>query len=167
VSTRGARRLLPLAQAAPREYDLNCTFKRLNPTGSLVLVLSIGDHPVCWMVGGDGAPRAGLEEVGGKGMDANGTAQPLAKGLDPEKRHSTVVQVRRDGITCRVDGQEVLVHRTTGAGLSVDARWELPDKATLGVGSAGTQVAIYRLELTEFATVAAPATPPPAGPPSP
>ncbi len=167
VSTRGARRLLPLSQPAFPEYDLNCTFKRLNPTGSLVLVLNVGGHPVCWMVGGEGEPRAGLDEVHGKGIDTNGTAHPLPLGLDPDKRHSTVVQVRKDSLTCRVDGRALLVHPTTGADLSIDAKWELADKATLGIGSAGTQVAIYRLELTEIAEVAASPTPVPASPPSP
>ena len=167
VSTRGARRLLPLSQPAPREYDLNCTFKRLNPTGSLVLVLNVGGHPVCWLVGGEGVPRAGLDEVSGKGIDTNGTAHPLPLGLDPDKRHSTVVQVRKDGLTCRVDGRELLIHPTTGAELSVDAKWELPENATLGIGSAGTQVAIYRLELTEIAEVAASPTPVSASPTSP
>lgn len=167
VSTRGARRLLPLSQPAPREYDLMCTFKRLNPAGSLVLVLDVGGHPVCWMVGGDGEPRAGLDEVLGKGLDTNGTSRPLPLGLDPDKRHTTVVQVRKDGLTCRVDGRELLVHPTSGSDLSVDAKWELPEKATLGIGSAGTQVAIYRLELAEYAEVAASSTPVPASPPSP
>lgn len=167
VSSRGARRLLALSQPAPREYDLTCVFKRLNPTGALVLVFQVGGHQVCWMVGGDGEPQAGLDEVGGKGLAANGTARPLPLGLAPDKRHSTVIQVRRDGISCRVDGQDLLVHPTTGGDLSVDARWELPDQATLGVGAAGTQVAIYRLELTEVATVAAPGTPAQVPPPSP
>lgn len=166
VSARGARHLLPLSQPAPREYDLTCVFKRLNPTGSLVLVLTVGGHPVCWMVGGDGAPRAGLDEVRGKGIDTNGTARPLPKGLDPDKRHSTVVQVRRDGITCRVAGQEVLTFPTTGVDLSVDAKWELPEQSTLGIGSAGTQIAVYRLDLTEIVTVTG-STPVPASPPSP
>lgn len=158
MSPRGSQHLLPIAWLPPAEYDLTCSFKRLYPSGSLSLVFDIGGRQCALVVSGDSDTRIGFELVGGKPLNENGSLHVIPEPLPPEKRLTITVQVRRTGLSARIGEDEICSLPGAGSTLGLDESWKLPKDHVLGIGTRTTQVAVFRLRLTEISGAGAPVT---------
>ena len=158
MSPRGAQHLLPIAWLPPAEYDLTCSFKRIYPSGSLSLVFDIGGRQCALVVSGDTDTRIGFELVGGKSLNQNGSLHVIPEPLATDKRMTITVQVRRSGLSARIGEQEICSVPGAGSALALDERWKLPKDHVMGIGTRTTQVAIFRLLLTEISGAGAPVT---------
>jgi hypothetical protein len=156
MSPRGAHSLLPVAWLPPVEYDLTCSFKRLYPSGSLSLLFDIAGRQCALVVAGDSDLRIGFETIGGKAMGENGSQHIIAEPLAPDKRLTLTVQVRRSGLSVRLGEQDICQVPGSTINLALDEQWKLPERHVLGLGTRTTQVAIYRLKLTELSGNGAP-----------
>jgi serine/threonine protein kinase len=150
LSPRGAQRLLPLPWLPPAEYDLVCSFKRLYPSGSLSLLFDIGGRQASLVLSGDSDLRMGFELVDGEPVEENGTQRILAEPLTPARRVTVTLRVRRDGLTALLGSKEICHLATTGSNLKLEPGWALPKGHLLGVGTRTTQVAIYKLAISEI-----------------
>ena len=158
MSPRGAQHLLPIAWLPPVEYDLTCTFKRLYPSGSLSLVFDIGGRQCALVVSGDVDTRIGFEMVGGKPLNDNSSLHVIPEPLTPDKRLTVTVQVRRNGLSARLGDNEICSLPGSGSTLGLDESWKLPKDHVMGIGTRTTQVAIFRLRLTEISGAGTPLT---------
>jgi hypothetical protein len=140
----------------PAVYDLTCSFTRLYPSGSLSLLFDMGGHQCALVIAGDSDLRLGFEMVGGKPMSENGSLFTLPEPLAPDKRISVTIQVRRSGLSARLGDKEISHLAGAGANLSVDDAWKLPKGHVIGLGTRTTQVAVFRLKLTEMSGAGAP-----------
>jgi serine/threonine protein kinase len=149
MSPRGAQHLLPLPWLPPVEYDLTCSFKRLYPSGSLSLLVDIAGRQCALVITGDTDLRIGFETIGGRPMGENGTLHVVPEPLAPDKRLTVTVQVRRNGLSARIGEQDICQVTSGLATVGLDEIWSLPKGHVLGLGTRTTQVAIFRLNLTE------------------
>lgn len=150
MSPRGAQHLLPLPWLPPVEYDLTCSFKRLYPSGSLSLLVDIAGRQCALVISGDTDLRIGFETIGGRPMGENGTLHVVPEPLAPDKRMTVTVQVRRNGLSARIGEQDICQVTSGLATLGLDEIWSLPKGHVLGLGTRTTQIAIFRLKLTEL-----------------
>jgi serine/threonine protein kinase len=158
MSPRGAQHLLPIAWLPPAEYDLTCSFKRLYPSGSMSLVFDIGGRQCALVVSGDTDTRIGFELVGGKPLNENSSLHIIPEPLATDKRLTVTVQVRRSGLSARIGDNEICSLPGAGSNLALDESWKLPKNHVLGIGTRTTQVAVFRLRLTEISGAGAPVT---------
>lgn len=156
MSPRGAQHLLPIAWLPPAEYDLTCSFKRLYPSGSLSLVFDIGGRQCALVISGDADTRIGFELVGGKPLNENSSLHILPDPLPTDKRMTVTVQVRRTGLSARIGEDEICALPGAGSNLGLDESWKLPKDHVMGIGTRTTQVAVFRLKLTEISGAGAP-----------
>ncbi len=158
MSPRGAQSLLPIEWLPPTEYDLTCSFKRLYPSGSLSLVFDIGGRQCALVVSGDTDTRIGFELVGGKPLNDNSSLHIIPEPLATDKRLTVTVQVRRTGLSARIGENEICSIPGAGSNLALDESWKLPKNHVLGIGTRTTQVAVFRLRLTEISGAGSPVT---------
>jgi len=156
MSPRGAQHLLPIAWLPPAEYDLTCSFKRLYPSGSLSLVFDVGGRQCALVVSGDADTRIGFELVGGKPLNENSSLHVIPEPLATDKRLTITVQVRRSGISARIGENDICSIPGAGSTLALDESWKLPKNHVLALGTRTTQVAVFRLKLTEISGAGAP-----------
>jgi serine/threonine protein kinase len=157
TSPRGAQHLLPIGWLPPVEYDLTCSFKRIYPSGSLSLVFDIGGRQCALVVTGDTDTRIGFELVGGRPLGENPSLHTIPEPLGPDKRLTLTIQVRRSGLSV-VMGEQEICRIGSSLPLALDESWKLPGGHVLGIGTRTTQVAIFRLRLTEISGAGAPVT---------
>ena len=149
MSPRGAQRLLLAPYLPPTEYDLTCSFKRLYPSGSISLLFDFSGRNVSFIISGDENMRTGFELVDKGDMTINGTELINPEPLAPDKRITVTIQVRRSGMTALVNTKEVAHLSTSGQGLTIDPKWEMPTGHVLGIGMTTTQIALFRWKLIE------------------
>ncbi len=156
MSPRGVQNLLAVPWLPPAEYDLTCSFKRLYPSGSLSLLFDIAGRQCALVIAGDSDLRLGFEMVGGKSMQENGSQHLIAEPLAPDKRITVTIQVRRSGLSARIGDKEVCHLPGLGSDLALDPQWKLPKGHVIALGTRTTQVAVFRLRLTELSGAGAP-----------
>ena len=150
MSPRGAQHLLPIGWVPPREYDLTCSFKRLYPSGSLSLIFDFNGRQCALVIGGDQDTRIGFELVGGKSLNDNESLHIIPEPLAQDKRMAVTIKVRRNGLSAYIGEKEICSLPGAGSNLKLDDAWKLPKNHVLGIGTRTTQVAIFKLHLTNF-----------------
>ena len=161
MSPRGAVHLLPIDGTPPAEYDLTCSFKRLYPSGSLSLIFDFNGRQCALVIGGDRDTRIGFELIGGKAFNDNASLHIIPEPLAQDKRMAVTIKVRRNGLSAYVGDKEICSLPGAGSNVKLDEMWKLPPNHVMGIGTRTTQVAVFRLSLTEFLSASpAPSTTP-------
>ena len=150
MSPRGAVHLLPLGGIPPAEYDLTCSFKRLYPSGSLSLIFDFNGRQCALVIGGDDDTRIGFELVSGKAFNNNESLHIIPEPLAQDKRMAVTIKVRRNSLSAYAGEKELCSLSGAGSNLKLDEVWKLPPNHVMGIGTRTTQVAIFKLHLTEF-----------------
>jgi serine/threonine protein kinase len=150
MSPRGAVHLLPIGWTPPAEYDLTCSFKRLYPSGSLSLIFDFNGRQCALVIGGDHDTRIGFELIGGKSFNDNESLHIIPEPLAQDKRMAVTIKVRRNGLSAHVGEKEICSLPGAGSNVKLDDAWKLPPNHVMGIGTRTTQVAVFRLNLTEF-----------------
>lgn len=158
MSPRGAQHLLPMSWVPPAEYDLTCSFKRLYPSGSLSLIFDFNGRQCALVIGGEQDTRIGFELVGGKALNDNSSLHIIPEPLAQDKRMAVTIKVRRNGLSAYIGEKEICTLPGAGSNVKLDEAWKLPPNHVMGIGTRTTQVAVFKLNLTEFLS-ASPAPP--------
>ncbi len=111
----------------PEEYDFVVTFSQpILRNGISLIIPNPRGGSFFWALGYAGGWRYGLH---GQNLKDEGLTMPL--GLN--KAHTTVVQVRRNGVKALLDGKVVMEHKTDFRDLGCDNYREIPDTTLLAV----------------------------------
>lgn len=127
----------------PEEYDFTIQFSQTKLRHNIT-AMGPNRHggSYLWKVGVDNGNDFEL-------MAKNGRVQKAPNLLKPNTAHTTVVQVRRDGIRCLLDGRELLRKKTDLAELTIDSWNKMPDTNCLGFGCDDPTV-FYYVRVTEI-----------------
>ena len=63
---------------------------------------------------------------------------------------AVTIKVRRNRLSAYVGDKEICSLPGAGSNVKLDEAWKLPPNHVLGIGTRTTQVAVFRLNLTEF-----------------
>jgi hypothetical protein len=120
---------LALPYQPPEEYDFVVTFSQPELRNGISLIMPNPKKPgesFFWAVGAD----EGAEYWLSYDPERKGHALGLVK---VNKAYTTVVQVRRDGLRCFLNGKELVHHRTNYSDLTCDGWRKIPDTRLLAV----------------------------------
>ncbi|HYE97396.1 MAG TPA: protein kinase, partial [Planctomycetota bacterium] len=146
-SDRADHARLELPFVPPQEYDLRVTFSRLSGTDAVILVVVGLGRSFALEIGGRDNTQAAFTEL--KAADpapARATADLM---LENDRPYTAVVEVRRDGVKARLDGQELCAWKSDFSDLRLPAAWTLRSPGMLGLGSQRSPTAFHRVELLE------------------
>ena len=141
--------LLPIGWTPPAEYDLTCSFKRLYPSGSLSLIFDFNGCQCALVISGDEDTRIGFELVGGKLLNDNESLHIIPEPLAQDKRMAVTIKVRRNALSAFVGEKKICSLPGAGSNLKLDESWKLPPNHVMGIGTRTTQIAVFKLNLTE------------------
>ncbi|MCX6910597.1 MAG: ThuA domain-containing protein [Verrucomicrobia bacterium] len=141
--------VLDLPYAPPEEYDFEIEF---TPTGTGMNVnqfLSAGGRAFAWKVARK-EQFAVIELLDGKYYDQRkeGVSEKTLT-LEPGRRYTSKVEVRRGSLRALVNGEEYLRWSGDFNRLSLEPLWKLHDDRHLGVGSGRRGVIFHRIEVRE------------------
>jgi hypothetical protein len=139
---------LQLPCVPPEEYDVSLTATRQTGTDSLNMGLAVGGRQFVVILDGmkDG-DTAGVDIINSKGFMENETTfkgKLLPKGSACEIRYA----VRKDQLSVRVNGRDVIVWSADYSKVSKFKGWNVPDPRALFIGSFESTFRIDRLVLT-------------------
>ena len=96
----------------PEEYDVRFSFKQPKLRNAVGLVLAKAGASFAWLVGEDNG-SACLFTVNGKLKGPAGPARKVAAGLiRPNRKYTSTVKVRNDGVKAYLNGRLVAGHKT-------------------------------------------------------
>jgi eukaryotic-like serine/threonine-protein kinase len=144
-ATPRARISLPLQPA--QEYDFRIVFTR-KKGDEVTQILSWKGTGVAWVMGAVGNTASGFLRANTE-LSPPFKAQDM-KGLTNEKRHSTIIEVRKDRVRGYLDGQ--LLSEWTGESkdLTWHPGWDLPGEAKLGLGSHNADLVIHSIQVLDI-----------------
>jgi len=134
-NSRGSARL-QTPYHPPEEYDYRITFTRRGGTDAVMQFLTKESLNIRWVIGADGGRVLGFEHAGGsKHWSANPTTVRMNAALPAGTRHTSVIQVRKNGLTAFLDGKIVTRWPTDYSDFIRSPGWGLRDELALGLGS--------------------------------
>jgi serine/threonine-protein kinase len=159
VSESPGHGILEFPFVVPAEYDFYIEF---TPNGGTVEQLlcksgvpvgpggSMRTVPFNWCM--NAMPGiCGLEALDGKHLRDLGAPTTLKQVLEIQRRHRSLVQVRKNVLRFYVDGQALLIWPTDFRNLSRVADWNMSDNTHLGLGSTRQPARFHRAELIDKA----------------
>lgn len=137
---------LKLPVEIPDEYDLFVEFsRRAGRQGIAVLGWARG-HGFGFDVGAVDNTMVSFQDVDGLHIGQNSTTVRRPAWIVPGKRHTCLVQVRRDRIVGFFDGEQISTLEIDGTNLTYAPTWGIPGGG-LGVGSWASPSAFHRIVL--------------------
>jgi hypothetical protein len=138
------RACLAIPYRPPEEYDFLVEFTY--SAGCVTQLLSRGNVAFEWCMNTRG-PANRLEDISGHAVIGNPTMTPYT--FEPGKRYTSLVHVRKDGVSIEMNGRPSTEFKTDYSNLSRNGNWKMADDLLLGVGT-WTGVAIFhRIEAVE------------------
>jgi len=144
----------------PEEYDFRIEFICLQPKKLVCQMFSQGGHAAMFVMGGGTGNLFGFSLVDGKRSDNNRTTAGLDSGLVINRSHTSLLQVRRDGVRAFFNGKLVCNWKTNYKDASPSKLWDMPNHQLLGIGSR-SRTTFHIIELLEIAGKGKPVTIPP------
>jgi hypothetical protein len=158
ISDKTRHAKLQIPYDPPEEYDFRIQFIRAEGDGSVLQMFTHAGRSACWNMGGWKNTVFGFEMVGGKGSRDNPTAVLAQKGcLQNDRLYTSILQVRKNGVTALLNGKEVSRWSTDYTDASSPYMWTLRNNRFLGVGSYGSPTTFRSMELLEVTGKGAPA----------
>lgn len=139
---------LQIPYTPPAEYDLRVSFARQEGKRQVVVIFPRPGEGCSWQLGKLNNTVFAFMSInsGGKTNPTSIWRQPA---LENNRRYTTLVSVRKDGVKAYLDGQLVSEWKTDYRDMSVEAPWKLRDAQFPGVGSCQSPTAFYSIELVE------------------
>ncbi|HEY3324141.1 MAG TPA: protein kinase [Planctomycetota bacterium] len=143
---------LQLPYRPGEEYDFRVEFTVRNGKPDVNQSVIGGGRAFVWKMGGHGGSELfGFASVAG--ADLSNERNPTAKRLSPlqlGQRHSSVVQVRKDGVWGYFDGQFVAQYKTDYTDMELPG-WNFgqPDTKLLGLTAFQCSVLFHRIQILE------------------
>ena len=129
----------------PEEYDFIAVFKQPNLRNHVGLIMPNGHYDsFTWQVGGPFGDFAFSVD----GSRHNQYRKKFVRYLQPNREHTMMVQVRKDGVTGIIDGKVVSRIKTDFKNLKCDRFNKLPDDEFVGI-SCDDPTVFSRIEIIE------------------
>jgi hypothetical protein len=138
---------IQLPYEPPAEYDLRVVFKRTDGNDMLLQFLSGCGKHFLWCLSHSNNSVSGLTQVRGQGANTNPTATKHK--VAQNKKITTVVQVRKDGVKLFVDGKLLTHWKTDYSDMGYPAQWKIKDETHLGLCNANSQTYYYALDVRD------------------
>lgn len=141
----GSRIALPLRPNG--EYDFRVSFTRRTGVHSIALIFVAGGGQATFEIDAWGQHLAGIQNVDGKSLHENPTRsenQTLQNG----RRYTAEVRVRKDRVEGYLDDKLISTYRGNGSDLSMLNTWQIPDRASLGIGAWDAATIFHSIEVT-------------------
>jgi len=119
----------------PAEYDFEIQFTRVAGGDHVAQLAVQNGHQFAWVMGAYGNTMSGLEYFSGRGIDGHPNTIMAKACLTDGKRSSSVLQVRKDGLTVYLDGKLLTCWKTDGTNLTLGEWRALRCRDTLGLSS--------------------------------
>lgn len=132
------------------EYDLRAVFTRLSGAGEVCIILTTpGGKTFSLELGAWRNTCNGFQAY--RGVRGPEHAASLRGGcaLENSRSYKVEVQVRKDGVSAKLDGQPLLEKKIALDELSLDPCWSLRTPGSFGLGSNESSVMFQRLDLKE------------------
>ena len=141
----GSRIALPLRPNG--EYDFRVSFTRRTGVHSIALIFVAGGGQATFEIDAWGQHLAGIQNVDGKSLHENPTRsenQTLQNG----RRYTAEVRVRKDRVEGYLDDKLISTYRGNGSDLSMLNTWQIPDRASLGIGAWDAETVFHSIKVT-------------------
>ena len=140
----------------PDEYDLRVTFTRREGAQDVTQIVGRGGRNFTWHLG------AYKDQVSGfsvrDGVSSIGPGSVHTPNLIQNGRRSvSLIEIRRDRVSARLDGKLVHEWRTDYTDLVIEAAWALSGRGLLGLGSQESPTVFHKVELREVSGKGRPA----------
>ena len=132
----------------PEEYDFRMVFMRIEGVDCVCQILYKSDRQFQWTMDGWTGTISGIQTIDGKTADNNETTFN-GKLLTNGRWHTSIVQVRNNGITVFFDGKRIANLSKAYDTLAIHPMWKLRDTSVLGVGHYSNKVGFSIVELVE------------------
>jgi len=126
---------LEIPYQPPAEYDFEIQFTRVAGGDQVAQLAVQNGHQFAWVMGAFGNTMSGFEYISGRGVDGHPNTIRAKSCLTNGQRYSSVLQVRKDGLTVYLDGKLVTCWKTDGANLTLGEWRALRRRDTLGLSS--------------------------------
>jgi hypothetical protein len=137
---------LKLPVEIPDEYDLFVEFSRRAGRQGIAVLCWARGHGFGFDVGAVDNTMVSFQDVDGLHIGQNSTTVRRPAWIVPGKRHTCLVQVRRDRIAGFFDGERISTLETDFTNLTYAPTWGIPGGG-LGVGSWASPSAFHRIVL--------------------
>jgi hypothetical protein len=135
----------------PEEYDYRIDFVRISGNDSVGQTAAIGEKRFRWYIGRKGNTESALWPIDGKGLrddDANPSAVKREAWLVNGQRYTSVIEVRKNEIRCRLNGRVVMKWPMDPPRLGRPP--ERPDGGAVGVLVLEGSIRVERAEIIEI-----------------
>jgi len=141
---------LELPYAPPEEYDFKVVFARATGSNHILQILATsGGFPFDYSMDVFGKGEFGFDSIDGKYANENSSTNKVAK-LTNGQRYTSVVKVRKGGVTAYLNNVLVCQHKTKDySEMSLAQWWKLSKPELIGVGAQQSATIFYSIEVTE------------------
>jgi len=126
---------LEIPYQPPAEYDFEIQFTRVAGVDQVAQFAVQNGHQFAWIMGAYASTMSGFEYIGGTSVDNHPNTIRAKSCLKNGQRYSSVLQVRKDGLTVYLDGKLLTCWKTDGANLTLGEWRALRRRDTLGLSS--------------------------------
>jgi len=119
----------------PAEYDFEIQFTRVAGFEYVAQFAVQNGHQFAWLMGAFGNTMSGFEQVSRKGLRDHPNTIRAESCLTNGKRYSSVLQVRKDGLTVYLNGILLTFWKTDGSNLTLGEWTALRHKTTMGLST--------------------------------
>jgi S1-C subfamily serine protease len=132
----------------PSEYDFRLVFARTRGHMGVYQIFSRGDRCSAWMI--DGGGGAFGFEVDGKNTYRNATTIRTGQPLQNGRIHTSVLQVRQDGIAAYLDGRLISRWVTDYRDVKINRGWAGANPRLLGIACWEIEARFHKIDVLEI-----------------
>ena len=140
---------LEIPYQPPEEYDFEVQFTRVSGNDHVAQIAIQNGHQFTWIMGAYQNTVTGFEHFHMTGVMEHPNSIHAAECLKTGRRHTSVLQVRKDSLTAYLDGRLLTCWKTDGQGLMLWSMRGLRNKNTLGLSSHGSPTIFHAANLYE------------------
>ncbi|HYG74330.1 MAG TPA: serine/threonine-protein kinase [Planctomycetota bacterium] len=143
---RGKHNRIELPYRPPEEYDFLIEFTR-HDGDDVNQVLTHRGKAFIWEMGGFENSICGFDIVGGKSANENPASARM--GLENNRRYTSLVQIRKDGMKAFIDGKLVSEYKTDWSDVEIYSKWKLRDNRLIGLAT-HSPATFHRIEVFDI-----------------
>jgi len=147
LSDKSAFARIEIPYQPPEEYDFRVVFTRLDGREDVMMMMSSAGTSFAWQMGSYDNTLFAFIMINGNDALKNPSAVKKANCLENNRRYTSVVLVRKHGVTANLDGQIVSKYNTDFKDMGPQDCWKLKSANVLGLGSRANPTVFHRVDL--------------------
>jgi hypothetical protein len=150
ISDATAAARVEIRYQPPEEYDFEVQFTRFAGNDHVGQLAVQNGHQFAWTMGAYANTISGFENIAGSGTgEGHPNTIRTKASLTNGKRHTSVIQVRKDSLTAYLDGKLLTSWKTDGASLTLGQWRALRHPDTLGLCTYNSPTIFHAANLYE------------------